>query len=100
MSSQSTNTNTVLVWGASRGVGLSLLEQYAQKPNVTVIAAVRPSSKLDAIKGIQPAQGSQVLILTVDVADFGATKAKVEEFAKQHKLTAIDVVIANGGCEW
>lgn len=97
MTSQS--TNTVLVWGSSRGVGLSLLQHYAEKPNVTVIAAVRPSSKLDGIKSIKPAQGSQSLILTVDVADFGATKAKVDEFAKQHSITAIDVVIANGGCE-
>lgn len=56
------NEQIVLVVGASRGIGLALVQELAATPNTRVIGTVRgPSAALDAIPNVK--------VVTLDLAD-------------------------------
>jgi NAD(P)-dependent dehydrogenase (short-subunit alcohol dehydrogenase family) len=79
---------TVLITGASRGVGLALATAYAKRGD-TVIGAVREPAKAQALKAL----GARVEVLPLDVT----SEASLSALAKTLSGRAIDILIANAG---
>lgn len=79
---------TVLITGASRGLGLEFARQYAAD-GWDVIATCREPASADALRALGP----RVRIERLDVRDFAA----VADVARRLEGEAIDVLIANAG---
>ena len=79
---------TVLIVGASRGIGLGLAKVYAEA-GWNVIATVRDASKAEALKAL----GSNVRVELVDTADAKSSEALRDTL----KGETLDVVIVNAG---
>lgn len=107
--SAAANTNTAngsaqpvaVITGASRGIGLGLVEVYAKK-GYRVIAAVRnpaTSDKLQSvIKALSPAQAASVSAVALDVADSKSVAAFAGALgALKPAVTGVDVLINNAG---
>lgn len=78
---------TVLITGASRGLGLEFCKQYAAE-GWEVLACCRHPEKADKLAGIKNAR-----LLSLDVTDF----AQIGRLAKEIKDISIDVLINNAG---
>ena len=79
---------TVLVTGASRGVGAELVKQYAAE-GAEVIACVRDAAAAPGLEGVQ----GKVRILQMDTGEPTSIMAAAEEVGEQ----PIDVLINNAG---
>jgi len=79
---------TVLITGASRGIGLEFARQYAAD-SWRVIATCRTPDKAAALRALRPAAE----VLALDVADLARVSALGRELAGE----TIDVLIANAG---
>jgi NAD(P)-dependent dehydrogenase (short-subunit alcohol dehydrogenase family) len=73
----------VLVVGASRGLGLALIQELAATPNTKPIGTVRGTPTLKAVPNVQ--------ILTLDIAD----DASIEAAASS--IPELDTLIINAG---
>jgi NAD(P)-dependent dehydrogenase (short-subunit alcohol dehydrogenase family) len=82
---------TVLVTGASRGIGLEYVRQYAARGWNVIATARRPAeaAELRALAKANP----RVTVEQLDVADF----AQVDALAARHAGQPIDVVVNNAG---
>jgi NAD(P)-dependent dehydrogenase (short-subunit alcohol dehydrogenase family) len=78
---------TVLITGASRGLGFEFARQYAAD-GWRVFATCRAPAKAPKLKELKGAE-----VLALDVADFGA----IDALAAKLKGTPIDVLILNAG---
>ena len=78
---------TVLITGASRGLGLEFCKQYADE-GWQVLACCRNPETADKLADIP-----QVRVFPLDVSDF----AQIDKLAAQLQDTAIDVLINNAG---
>lgn len=78
---------TVLIVGASRGLGLGLAKQFSSE-GWQVIATVRNSQQADALNQIP-----QVRVETLDMTD----AASVDTLAKRLEGTQLDVLFVNAG---
>jgi NAD(P)-dependent dehydrogenase (short-subunit alcohol dehydrogenase family) len=83
---------TVLLTGASRGIGLEFALQYAGD-GWKVHACCRNPAAAQELAGIAEAASGRVQIHRLDVADFHA----IDELADSLDSTAIDVLINNAG---
>ena len=79
---------TVLVTGASRGVGAELVKQYAAE-GAEVIACVRDAAAAPGLEGVQ----GKVRILQMDTGEPTSIMAAAKEVGEQ----PIDVLINNAG---
>jgi NAD(P)-dependent dehydrogenase (short-subunit alcohol dehydrogenase family) len=79
---------TVLLTGASRGLGLEFTRQYA-RDGWRVIATCRDPRKAETLRGV----AGKVEIHQLDASDFAA----VERLAAALHDVAVDVLIANAG---
>lgn len=86
-----TTTQTILITGANRGIGLEYVRQYAQAGH-TVYATVRDVSSAYDLQALA-ARHSQVHVLPLDVADISAIRA----LATQLSELTIDILISNAG---
>ena len=78
---------TVLITGASRGLGLEFCKQYAAE-GWQVLACCRNPETAGKLTDIP-----QVRVFPLDVSDF----AQIDNLAAQLQDTAIDVLINNAG---
>ena len=78
---------TVLITGASRGLGLEFCRQYAAE-GWQVLACCRSPETADKLAGIP-----NVRVFPLDVSDF----SHIDKLAAQLQDTAIDVLINNAG---
>jgi len=88
---------TYLITGASRGLGLGLTKAYLLRPNSTVIAAVRNPSSASSLNSLPKGEGSTLIIVKIDSASHTDAQAAIKELTEVHKITTLDVVIANAG---
>lgn len=86
-----TDPPTVLITGASRGIGLELARQYAER-GWSVIATCRNPAEADELQKIA-AQRKNVVVEPLDVTDF----ATVDRLATRYKGRPIDVLLNNAG---
>jgi short-subunit dehydrogenase len=86
-------TTSVLITGASSGLGAGLARAFAG-PGVTLHLSGRDRTRLEEVAGQCRAKGSEVLTTQVDVSDRGA----VAEWVRASDcLRPLDLVIANAG---
>jgi NAD(P)-dependent dehydrogenase (short-subunit alcohol dehydrogenase family) len=86
-----TTPPTVLITGASRGIGLELARQYAGR-GWNVIATARNPGEAPDLQAIAKAHGN-VTLEPLDVTDF----ASVDRLAARYKGKPIDVLLNNAG---
>lgn len=86
-------TRTILITGASSGIGLALAQAYA-KSGATLLLMGRDVARLKAAADACTAAGARVEVSAVPVTDRAAMEAQVLGWDAAHP---IDIVIANAG---
>lgn len=89
---------TVLISGANKGLGRSLLETYLSRPDVVAIATVRdPSSReAKALHDIPRASGTKLIIVKVESRSDTDCLSAISSIQDQG-VSHLDLVIANAG---
>ncbi|KTD41700.1 polysaccharide biosynthesis dehydrogenase/reductase [Legionella parisiensis] len=87
------NKRTILVTGASRGIGEQLAKQYAA-PDINLVLIARDLNKLNNIAQICQAQGANTIYASIDVQNGAHLKKFIVDI--DNKMP-IDLVIANAG---
>ncbi|MEC9375128.1 MAG: SDR family oxidoreductase [Pseudomonadota bacterium] len=82
---------TVLITGASRGIGLAIAKQYTKR-GWGVIATCRTPNKAEELKQLA-ATNPNVIIEKLDVTDFN----EMDSLAGRYKGVPIDILINNAG---
>jgi len=85
------NTKIILITGCSSGIGRSLVEEFASRPNTFVYATAR---KLESIADLKK-PGGNVGILPLDVTKTESVKKVVDFITSQHGR--IDLLVNNAG---
>lgn len=85
---------TVLITGATSGIGLSCARKFAENGDRLILTA-RSGNKLTEIKDELKAMGADVLTLTFDVRDRNAAALAIKNLPKE--WSEIDVLINNAG---
>jgi len=88
-----TNFRSILITGASSGIGAALAQHYAAK-NVTLFLTGRNQPRLDVVKAACEKQGANVFTATADVTDKDAMDRLICAWDAD---IPIDLVIANAG---
>lgn len=88
----------VLITGANRGIGKSILELYLQKPNHTVIAATRDPNHAtsQALINLPKAEGTDLLIIKIDATSPTDPTSALDELSAKG-IDHVDILIANAG---
>ncbi|MGF7205780.1 short-subunit dehydrogenase [Skermanella aerolata] len=84
---------TILITGASSGIGEAMAEAYAG-PGVTLVLTGRDRDRLDVVAARCTERGADVRAATVDVAD---RAAMADWLALVDRATPVDLCIANAG---
>jgi len=92
------SSSSWLITGANRGIGFGIVSALAQRPNTTIIAAVRDPNSANDLHGLaqKAANGSKIVVVKISSTSETDAKAAVEEL-KQQGIHKLDVVIANAG---
>jgi len=85
---------TVLITGATSGIGLSCARKFAENGDRLILTS-RSGNKLTEIKDELKAMGADVLTLTFDVRDRSAAVLAIKNLPKE--WSEIDVLINNAG---
>lgn len=83
---------TLLISGASRGIGLEFVRQYAAD-GWTIHAACRKPAEAEALGKLAGSSGGRVLVETMDVTD----DASVAALARKLSGSTLDMLINNAG---
>jgi NAD(P)-dependent dehydrogenase (short-subunit alcohol dehydrogenase family) len=89
--SGSAPTETVLITGAGRGLGLEFVRQYAER-GATVIATVRDPNKAAELRALAAAR-SNIAVERLDASD----DAGIQALAERCRGRPIDILINNAG---
>ena len=84
---------TIIITGASSGLGAALAAKYSQNGHRLFLLA-RSKERLDAVAKICRANGAEAYVLSVDVTDSAEMEKQLNEIAYQY---GIDIVIACAG---
>ena len=84
---------TILITGASSGIGAELARQYANA-NTRLILTGRSLERLEQVKADAKAKGAEVILKAIDVAD---RDAMADWLSAQDADTPIDLAYANAG---
>ncbi|OOF98089.1 hypothetical protein ASPCADRAFT_394910 [Aspergillus carbonarius ITEM 5010] len=89
---------TILITGANRGIGHSLIKTYLTRPQTTIIAAVRNPSSADSqsLSNLPVATNSRLIIVKIDSSSNTDATNAITTLSKQG-ITSLDIVIANAG---
>lgn len=90
-------TTNVLIDGASRNLGKSLVGVYLSRPNTNVIAAVRDPKRASWLNEFPVADRSKLIMLKLDSRSHIEHRAVVQRVELQYKINHLDIVIANPG---
>lgn len=91
------NAPVVLITGASRGIGLGLVDTYAKK-GFRVVAAARDPAKADKLQALVKANPKAIATIKVDVSDSKSVAGIPAQLAALSPAVGhIDVLINNAG---
>jgi len=85
---------TVLITGATSGIGLACAEKFAANGDRLILTG-RNAQRLEEIKQNLEAKGTAVIALVFDVRDYDAAKEAVEHLPAEWQT--IDVLVNNAG---
>lgn len=85
---------TIVITGASSGIGESLLRELAKVP-CTIFIGARSADKLQKLKSELESDGTKIHVLDLDLSNSESLKAACS--ALQSKTNSIDLLINNGG---
>lgn len=85
-------SNTVLITGANRGLGLEMTQQYAQA-GWTVIACCRNPDSASQLASLAHIFRERVFLRSLDVTDFNA----IDRLSGELSAQPIDILINNAG---
>lgn len=93
-----TEKKTIIVTGASRGIGFAIAEELAG-PDVHLVLMAKDKKNLIGIHDACVAKGAATTLLSVDLADTQDLKRQMEDLKKT--VTRVDVLVNNAGlwCE-
>lgn len=91
--SQSSEPQTILITGASSGIGAALAERYAQ-PGRTLLLHGRNPERLTAVASACTSKGAKAVTAAIDITDGTAMADWITAVDQQ---TPLDLVIANAG---
>lgn len=92
------SSTTYLITGANRGIGKGLTAALLQRPNTTVIAAVRdPTASSPILNELPTASGSTLILIKLDSQSETDAQEAVAQLRSKHAITSLDAVIANAG---
>ncbi len=83
---------TILITGANRGLGLAMVEAYAERGGVSIIACCRTPDRAEALQALLEAKGN-IRVEALDVSDIGS----IERLGESLRGVAIDILINNAG---
>ncbi|PWY93554.1 NAD(P)-binding protein [Aspergillus sclerotioniger CBS 115572] len=87
-----------LVTGASRGLGIGLVQQLLGRPETTVIAAVRDiESASPRLLALPNEKQNTLIIEKLDSANDDDALTVLESLKEIHQIPHLDVIIANAG---
>ncbi len=86
-------TRTVVITGASRGIGAALAEAFAA-PGTLVVLVARDAERLEAVASACRARGGETEILAADIRDRDAMRDALLRLDARHP---VDLVVANAG---
>jgi len=89
------SSKVYLVTGSSRGIGLELVRQLAERKDTLVFATARDPEKSEELKKIHASSKGQVILVPLDVADEKTITAAAKQVSEKTKK--IDVLINNAG---
>jgi short-subunit dehydrogenase len=87
------NIKTILITGASSGIGKALAVVYAA-PDIALLLAGRNAERLEEVATLCRQKGATVETTTINVTDRAAFEEKILAWDRQ---SPIDIVIANAG---
>ena len=93
MSTQPKNPTSILITGASSGIGAALAVAYAA-PGVTLFLSGRDQNRLSETAQVCSEKGAEIFAQTIDVTH---RDAMAEWILKSDSQTPLDLVIANAG---
>lgn len=94
MSKKSKDRRTIVITGASRGIGAATAEHFARLGDSVVLLA-RDAARLDALVTKCKQAGGDALAVATDVADYQAVEKALA--AAEEAFGAIDVLVNNAG---
>ena len=81
---------TILITGASSGIGAALAVEYASKENLLYLTG-RSRTRLETVKALCEKKGAKVVTVAVDVKDYESMNKMISE------MENLDLVYANAG---
>src|SRR5688572_10423787 len=84
---------SVLVTGASRGIGLEMVRQYGLDGNWRVFACCRQPKRSEALLRFTSSFKERVSVHPLDVTD----PANIESLSRELEREAIDLLVNNAG---
>ena len=91
---------TYLLTGANRGIGRGLADIILSRPNSTLIALVRDpddATSRSLTNSETAAEGTRVITVKYEASDHSSAGAVIVALQEEHRITRLDVVIANAG---
>ena len=86
---------TVLITGASSGIGEALAIQWSKEKNVKLILAARSREPLERVAAQCKANGAESFVVEMDLSNPGSIEKAVSEIGSRY--SQIDIVVHNGG---
>ena len=86
---------TILITGASSGIGEALAVEWAKQKHVRLILAARDLERLEKTREKCVAEGAEAIVIGLDLSSGHSIEKAVQEF--EARFSAIDIVVHNGG---
>ncbi|KAF2219982.1 hypothetical protein BDZ85DRAFT_267915 [Elsinoe ampelina] len=93
------SSSTILVTGASRGIGKGLVSELLLRNNTTVIAAVRnvTDGSSQQLNDLAKGSNSRLILIKIDSSSENDAAKSAEEIQQKFGIGKVDTVIANAG---
>jgi len=83
---------TIMITGASRGIGFELVKQYSTEPEIKILACCRNPKNAKALTELHNKKGN-IFVYPLDVSD----KSNITQLAERLESSSIDILINNAG---
>ena len=89
------NKKTVLITGASRGIGRGIAEKYISKGHNVILVCKNDTSRMNALKQLADDNNSTCIMYSCDISSYEDIEKMFKDI--DSKGISIDIVINNAG---